>query len=233
MLSRSVMSDSLWHPWTVACQALLSMGLSRQEHWSGLSCPPPGDLANPGIKLGSPALQADSLPTELSGKPLEFPMLYSIFSLVIYFIPVVYVCQAQSPNSSYTPTLCVHTFVLCVHVSISALQIRSSIYFYRFRKYMLLYGICFSLSYLLISAWQPLGSSTSPFSMDSAHMILWSFGEIKPSLYRKPLLHRASAQRTVHWSCWCIYSQWDSGLLRMFVKPPTMLIVHVRAVFCC
>ena len=47
--------------WTVACQDPLSMGFSRQEYWSGLPCPPPGDLSDPGIKLGSPALQADSL----------------------------------------------------------------------------------------------------------------------------------------------------------------------------
>ena len=57
--------------WTVACQALLSMGLSRQEYWSGLPFPPPGDLPDPGIKPRSPALQADSLPTELWGKPEE------------------------------------------------------------------------------------------------------------------------------------------------------------------
>ena len=44
-------------------------GLSRQEHWSGLPCPPPGDLPNPGIKPRSPTLQADSLPTEPRGKP--------------------------------------------------------------------------------------------------------------------------------------------------------------------
>ena len=51
--------------WTVALQALLPMGFSRQEHWCGLSCPPPGDLPDPGIKLASPvapALQVDSLP---------------------------------------------------------------------------------------------------------------------------------------------------------------------------
>ena len=53
----------------VACQAPLSMGYSRQEYWSGLSCPPPGDLPNPGIELRSPALQADSLPFEPPGKP--------------------------------------------------------------------------------------------------------------------------------------------------------------------
>ena len=48
--------------WTVACQVPLSMGFSRQEYWSGLPFPSPGDLPNPGIKWGSPALQADSLP---------------------------------------------------------------------------------------------------------------------------------------------------------------------------
>ena len=39
--------------WTVACQAPLSMGFSRQEHWGGLLCPPPGDLPNPGIEPAS------------------------------------------------------------------------------------------------------------------------------------------------------------------------------------
>ena len=52
-------------PWTVVCQAPLSLGFSRQEYWSGLPFPSPGDLLNPGIEPGSPALQADSLPIEL------------------------------------------------------------------------------------------------------------------------------------------------------------------------
>ena len=52
-------------PWTIAHQAPLSMGFSRQEYWSGLPFPSPGDLPNPGIEPRSPALQADSLPTEL------------------------------------------------------------------------------------------------------------------------------------------------------------------------
>ena len=47
----------------------LSVGFSRQEHWSGLSCPPPGDLPNPGIEPRSPAFQANSLPSEPPGKP--------------------------------------------------------------------------------------------------------------------------------------------------------------------
>ena len=56
--------------YSLPCQAPPSMGFSRQEYWSGLPCPSPGDLPNPGIKPGSPALQADSLPSELPGKPL-------------------------------------------------------------------------------------------------------------------------------------------------------------------
>ena len=56
-------------PWTAAHQAPLSMGFSRRECWSGLPFPSPGDLPDPGIELGSPALQADSLPTKLQGKP--------------------------------------------------------------------------------------------------------------------------------------------------------------------
>ena len=50
--------------WTVAYQAPPSMGFSRQEYWSGLPFPSPGDLPNSGIELGSPALQADALPSE-------------------------------------------------------------------------------------------------------------------------------------------------------------------------
>ena len=56
-------------PWTVAHQAPLSMEFSRQEYWNGLSFPFPGDLPDPGIKYRSPTLQADSLPSELPGKP--------------------------------------------------------------------------------------------------------------------------------------------------------------------
>ena len=58
--------------WVVAHQTPLSMGFSRQEHWSGLLCPPPGGLPDPGIEPlspASPALQAGSLPTKPPGKP--------------------------------------------------------------------------------------------------------------------------------------------------------------------
>ena len=59
-------------PLTVACQAPLSMGFSRQEYWSGLPFPSSGDFPDPGIKPGSVALQADTFPSEPPGKPLEF-----------------------------------------------------------------------------------------------------------------------------------------------------------------
>ena len=77
VLSRSVMSYSAT-PWTVAHQAPLSVGFPRQEYWSGLPCPPPGNLPHPGIERGSPALQADSLPAELPGKPIYLYILITI-----------------------------------------------------------------------------------------------------------------------------------------------------------
>ena len=55
--------------WTIASQTPQSMGFSRQEYWSELPCPAPGDLPDPWIELASPALQADSLDTEPPEKP--------------------------------------------------------------------------------------------------------------------------------------------------------------------
>ena len=57
-------------PWTVAHQAPPSMEFSRQEYWSGLPFPSPGDLPDPGIEPGSPVLQADALPSEPGGIPM-------------------------------------------------------------------------------------------------------------------------------------------------------------------
>ena len=58
-------------PWTAACQAPLSMGFSRQEYWSGLPFPSPGDLPDPGMEPRPPTLQADSLPSEPPGSSQE------------------------------------------------------------------------------------------------------------------------------------------------------------------
>ena len=64
MLSHSVMSTSLWSH-GLNPSRFLSVGFSRQEYWSGLPCPSPGDFAYPGIKPGSPVLQADTFLPEI------------------------------------------------------------------------------------------------------------------------------------------------------------------------
>ena len=61
-------------PRAIASQTPLSVGFSRQEYWSGLPCPPPGDLLSPGIEPVSPELQVDSLPAEPPGSPVEMQM---------------------------------------------------------------------------------------------------------------------------------------------------------------
>ena len=112
-------------PWSVVLHAPLSIGFSRQEYWSVLPFPSPGDLPNLGIKPWSPALQADSLPTELPVKP---PVLCGQFLLVICFtLCGVYMSIPVSQSISLSPShLGIHTFVLYVCVSISALSISSS-----------------------------------------------------------------------------------------------------------
>ena len=73
-------SLSVWFlgtPETIACQAFLSMGFSRQEYWSGSLFASPGDHSNPGTEPRSPALQTDSLPSEPPGKPLAMPGFHS------------------------------------------------------------------------------------------------------------------------------------------------------------
>ena len=74
------MSDSFATPWTVTLQAALSMGFPRQESWSGLPFPPPGDLSDPAIKSMSPAWQADSLRLSHLGRLLYYSteVLYDI-----------------------------------------------------------------------------------------------------------------------------------------------------------
>ena len=112
-------------PQTIAHQAPLSIGFSRQEYWNGLPFTYPGDLPDPSIVTGSPALQADSLPTELRQKPISViityisppsctflhsppfytfrssqssrvPMLYRNFSPTIHFIS-----EVDEPRDSY------------------------------------------------------------------------------------------------------------------------------------
>ena len=76
-------------PWTATCQGPLSMELSKQEYWSGLSFPSPGDLPDPGIEPESPVLQADALPSEpfrtviLSYNPQRFKLFHTYNGIYI------------------------------------------------------------------------------------------------------------------------------------------------------
>ena len=81
------------------------MGFSRQEHWSGLPCPPPGDLPDPGIEPGSPASQADALTSEPPGKPMinldsvlkssDITLLTNVYLVKAMVFPVVmYECES-------------------------------------------------------------------------------------------------------------------------------------------
>ena len=90
-------------PWTIAHQAPLSMGFSRQEYWSGLPFPSPGDLANPGIKPRSPALQADDLLTELWRKSSIDIWYWHQFSWLTQLCPTLF-----DPRNCSTPGLPVH-----------------------------------------------------------------------------------------------------------------------------
>ena len=86
--SHSVVSDSA-APWTVARQAPLSVGFSRQEYWSGLLFPSPGDLPNPGIKPWSLALQANALSSEPPGKLPKFEQPYYILKMQYYLLGII------------------------------------------------------------------------------------------------------------------------------------------------
>ena len=78
-------------PRTVPSQAAQSMGFSRQEYWSGLPFPSPRDLPDLGIKPGSLESQADSLPTELPGKPLYIHIhsSYNVFFCIIIYCRIL------------------------------------------------------------------------------------------------------------------------------------------------
>ena len=112
-------------PGTVAHQAPLSMGFSRQEHWSGLPLPPPRDLPDPGIEPGSPALQADSLPLNHQGGPLGRAPRGKNSNTSLCFSPRSCPTQPFASNNLYritrmsflkagillVPNLCLHKFV--------------------------------------------------------------------------------------------------------------------------
>ena len=82
--------------WTVARQAPLSMGFPRQEYWSGFPDSQPGDLSDPGVEPETPALQVDSLPSKLPGKPNNhvFSSVQSLSRVRLFVTPLGLTHQA-------------------------------------------------------------------------------------------------------------------------------------------
>ena len=94
------MADSFATPWTVTHQAPLSMGFPRQENWSELSFPSPGDLPNPRIKLASRELTSRFFTTEQSGKPSVIIREMQIETTIRYHLtPVRMTIMKQSTNN--------------------------------------------------------------------------------------------------------------------------------------
>ena len=91
--------------WTVVYQAPLSMRFSRQEYWSGLPFPSPGDLPDPGIKPGSPALESDALTSEPPGcfqsmfkkNPWKITF-FSLVSLLLLFFSHLVMTNSSQPH---------------------------------------------------------------------------------------------------------------------------------------
>ena len=100
----SVMSDSSVTPWTIACQAPLSMGFSRQKYQSGLPFLSTGDLPNSGIQPGSPALQEDSLPSEPPGKP--------VYRISLYILDMKLLSDIHIANSFCQFSSCLFTLIM-------------------------------------------------------------------------------------------------------------------------
>ena len=114
MLSHFISVQLFATLWTGAHQAPLSMVFSRQEYWSGLRCPPPGDLPNPGIKLASPgslALQIDSLPLSHQGSPIKGLLFEIILSGPRSFLQVP--CQNHSLQRCSRTSHLLVLFALC------------------------------------------------------------------------------------------------------------------------
>ena len=113
LLSHSVVS-SFATPWTVAHQAPLSMGFPRQEYWSELPFPSPGDLPHPGIKLRSPSLASRFFTTTPPGKPFNFLPLIK-FSLSANCTPTLQPTQTCIHTHTYTHT---HTAVWTIRKNV-------------------------------------------------------------------------------------------------------------------
>ena len=107
-------------PWTIAHEAPLSMGFSRQENWSGLSCPPPGDLPDPGIKpvsLMSPALAGRFFATGATWEDLNCPRFESKKRGQLQVPNTLLQAEGCSWNQVGNPTGIERCFLICLTIS--------------------------------------------------------------------------------------------------------------------
>ena len=113
LFSRYVMFDSFVTPRTVAHQAFLSMGFPRQEYWSGWPFPSPGDLPNPGIKPGSPALAGGFFITEPCGKspPSNLMLVFVPFVYAIFSVSTIYKMGVQTFVILFMKCACLCVFI--------------------------------------------------------------------------------------------------------------------------
>ena len=112
---------TLWDLWSIACQAPLSIGFSRQEYWDGLPCPPPGSLPNPGVKPRSPALTCGFFTTSAtweawSGRGCQ------ICSLSVAFSSKWSLCQSGIFGAAYSDAVsCYHGIQPCTSIFLVAI----------------------------------------------------------------------------------------------------------------
>ena len=104
-------------PWTVACQAPLSLGFSRQGYWSRLPFPSPRDLPNPGIEPSSPALAGGFFTTELPGKPIDY-VLWTLEAIQRIFKSKFDYIRFLPHKLSLESNSCIRCdFSVCLHVA--------------------------------------------------------------------------------------------------------------------
>ena len=132
-------------PWTVAYQAPLSMEFSRQEYWSGLPFPSPGDLPDPGNEPGSPTLQADALPSEPPEKPLGVCLLVWLLSSVLvplFILPFFFLFSFCECMWVYW-CFCLFSFTICFRVfSVHSLFVCLCVFFPFFFLFLSLSSLC-------------------------------------------------------------------------------------------
>ena len=119
-------------PWTVACQAPLSVGFSKQESWSGLPFSSPGDLPDPGIKPGSPAPQADFFPDWATSEAHFWMESACYFNsetfLSLYFMFLLIMVKVSRRNKSKPVTLKLWLGLLTINHSSFSRYLRSTFF---------------------------------------------------------------------------------------------------------